>query len=223
MPSEFPGSPKLLKGALVVFAASVPIPTNLIVFQYNPDQMSRSFRAGAPAAESSDPQRRRSGDTRRVLPPVESFTVSVELDAADQLEAANAIAVANGIHPALAALELLLYPDSTIVLLNKALTAAGMSMISQPKAPVVLLVWGLPRVVPVRVTSVAITEQAFDPALNPIRAKVDLGLQALTEAELRDAGPPFDTLGLVNQIAKEVLSRTNVVSGALELEASISF
>lgn len=220
MASEFPGSPLHLKGALVVFGAPVPIPTNLIVFQYNPDEMSRSFRQDAPTGP--DAQSRQSGDTRRVLPPVESFTLSVELDAADQLESANPIALATGVHPALAALELLLYPASTIVILNKVLAAAGMSMISQPKVPVVLLVWGLPRVVPVRVTSVSITEQAYDQLLNPIRAKVELGLQALTEAELRDAGPPFDTLGLVNQIAKEVLSKTNVVSGSLEITASFS-
>ena len=47
--------------------------------------------------------------------------------------------------------------------------------------------------------------------------------QALTDAELREAGPPFDTLGLVNQIGKEVLSKMNIVSGTLELSAEISF
>ena len=169
------------------------------------------------------PQQRKSGDTGRVLPPVESFSMSVDLDAADQLETANPIAVATGIHPALAALELLLYPQSTIVILNKVLSTAGMSLISQPKVPLVLLVWGPLRVVPVRVTSVSIKEQAYDQLLNPIRAKVDLGMQALTEAELRRAGAPFDTLGLVNLIAKEVLSKTNIVSGVLEIESSISF
>jgi hypothetical protein len=221
MASEFPGNPKLLKGALVVFGAPVPVPTNLIVFQFNPDEMTRSFGQEGPQGAAA--QKRRSGDTARVLPPVESFSMSIELDAADQLEASNPIAVATGVHPALAALELLLYPQSTIVLLNKALSAAGMSLISQPKVPLVLLVWGPLRVVPVRVTSVSITEQAYDQFLNPIRAKVDLGLQGLTEAELRRAGVPFDTLGLVNLIAKEVLSKTNIVSGALEIEASISF
>src|SRR5215213_4276827 len=201
MASDSPRSPRNLRGALVVFGASVPIPTNLIVFQYNPDTMSRSFRAAAPPAD--DAQRNRSGDTAGTLPPVESYTLSVD--------------------PALAALELLLYPDSTAVILNKVLAAAGMSLITPPRVPVVLLVWGLPRVVPVRVTSVAVTEQAYDEKLNPIRAKVDLGLQALTEAELRQAGAPFDTLGVVNLIAKEVLSKTNVISGGLEIEASLSF
>jgi len=221
MASEFPGSPTLLKGALVVFGAPVPVPTNLIVFQYNPDETRRSFRQAPPTAEAAD--RRRSGGTRRVRPPVESFTITVELDAADQLDDSNPIAIATGVHPALAALELLLYPESTIVILNKALAAAGMSMIAQPKVPVVLLVWGLPRIVPVRVTSVSITEQAYDQLLNPIRARVELGLQALTQAELNEAGAPFDTLGLVNQIAKEVLSKTNIISGALEISAEISF
>ena len=221
MASEFPGSPMVLKGALVVFGAPVPVPTNLIVFQFNPDEMRRTFRQAATAGEDAD--RRRSGGTRRVRPPVESFTITVELDAADQLEDSNPIAVATGIHPALAALELLLYPQSTIVILNKALALAGMSLIAQPKVPVVLLVWGLPRIVPVLVTSVSIAEQAYDPLLNPIRARVELGLQALTEAELREAGAPFNTLGLVNQIGKEVLAKTNIVTGTLELGSEISF
>ena len=219
--SELPTSPLTLKGALVVFGAPIPVPTNLIVFQFNPDSMSRTYRQSTPTGE--DAERRRSGGTRRARPPVESFSISVELDAADQLETENPVTGLFGVHPALAALELLLFPDSTIVILNKVLSAAGMSMIAQPKTPVVLLVWGVTRIVPVRVTSVSVTEQAYDQALNPIRAKVDLGLQALTEAELREAGPPFDTLGLVNQIGKEVLAKLNVVSGALEVSAEISF
>jgi hypothetical protein len=221
MASELPTGPLVLKGALVVFGASVPIPTNLIVFQYNPDGMSRAYRATASTA--AEGEQARSGGTRRVRPPVETFTISVELDAADQLETSNPVTATFGVHPALAALELLLFPDSTVVILNKVLAAAGMSLIAQPKTPVVLLVWGVTRIVPVRVTSVSVTEQAYDQALNPIRAKVDLGLQALTEAELREAGPPFDTLGLVNQIAKEVLAKLNTVSGALEVTAEISF
>ncbi len=153
MASELPTGPLVLKGALVVFGASVPIPTNLIVFQYNPDGMSRAYRSSAPQGEQAE--RGRSGGTRRVRPPVETFTISVELDAADQLETSNPVAATLGVHPALAALELLLFPDSTTVILNKALAAAGMSMIAQPKTPVVLLVWGLSRIVPVRVTSVS--------------------------------------------------------------------
>jgi len=221
MASEFPGSPMVLKGALVVFGASVPVPTNLIVFQYNPDEMRRSFRQAAPAGEEAD--RRRSGGTRRVRPPVESFSITVELDAADQLEEANPIAVATGLHPTLAALELLLYPPSTEVILGKVLAAVGSARVTPAKAPLVLLVWGPLRVVPVRVESVSITEEAFDQLLNPIRAKVELGLRTLTEKELNAAGPPFDTLALVNLIAKEVLARTQAVAAVADVAGSASF
>jgi hypothetical protein len=222
MPSDFPRSPKLLKGALVVFETQIPVPTNLIVFQYNPDMMSRSFQQ---ISGSSDP-RQSAGDTQNVLlPPVESFQVSVELDAADQLEApgSNPLAVAVGLHPTLAALELLIYPPSTSLILNKALSLLGSSIISPAQVPLVLFVWGPARVVPVRVASVAITEQAFDPLLNPIRAQVTLGLRALSLIELQRAGPPFDTLGIVNLVAKEVLARSNVLNSVQQIGGSLSF
>jgi hypothetical protein len=218
--SEFPGSPKFLKGALVVFETIAPIPTNLIAFQYNPDSVSRTFQQQAGA--TSDP-RRNAGDTQNVLAPTESLRLTVELDAADQLEEANPIAVATGLHPTLAALELLLYPPSTEVILGKVLAAVGSARVTPAKAPLVLLVWGPLRVVPVRVESVSITEEAFDQLLNPIRAKVELGLRTLTEKELNAAGPPFDTLALVNLIAKEVLARTQAVAAVGDVAGSASF
>jgi hypothetical protein len=219
MPSEFSRSPKFLKGALVVFETAIPVPTNLIVFQYNPDTMTRSFRpvgGGDPGSGA--------GDTQHVpLPPVESFQMTVELDAADQLEASNPLARAVGLHPTLAALELLLYPPSTQLILNKALSLLGSSIVSPAETPIVLLVWGVPRVVPVRVMSVGITEQAFDQLLNPIRARVTLGLRVLTPVELLQAGPPFDTLALVNHIGKEVLARSNIANSVQQITTMLPF
>jgi hypothetical protein len=219
MASEFPGTPRLLKGALVVFETSAPIPTNLIVFQYNPDQLTRSFKQQTPPA----PDPKKAKNPQQALPPIESFTVSVDLDAADQLEQANPLAIATGLHPTLAALELLLYPPSTEIILGKALALFGSSKVTPAKLPLVLFFWGPLRVVPVRVTTVSITEQAFDQLLNPIRAKVDLGLSTLTQEELKTVGAPFDTLALVQLIAKEVLARTAAFSGVAEISASISF
>ncbi len=221
MPSEFPRSPRLLKGALVVFETAIPVPTNLIVFQYNPDTMTRSFQpvgggGGDPSAGA--------GDTQHVpLPPLESFQMKVELDAADQLEASNPLARGVGLHPTLAALELLLYPPSTQLLLNKALSLLGSSIISPAQSPMVLLVWGAPRVIPVRVVSVGITEMAYDQILNPTRAEVALGLRALTPVELLQAGPPFDTLAIVNHIAKEVLARLNIVNSVQQITTMLPF
>jgi hypothetical protein len=219
--SDFTGSPRLLKGALVVFEALKPVPTNLIAFQYNPDQVTRQFQQGrgggggqgSPAPEPC----RNAGDTQRVVPPTQHFRMQVELDATDQLESVNPLAVATGLHPTLAALELLLYPPSTEIILGKVLSKLGSARVSPASAPLVLLVWGPLRVVPVRVESIAITEEAFDQLLNPIRAKVDLGLRMLTDRELKIAGPPFAQLALVNQIAKEVLARTAPVTSVAQI------
>jgi len=40
------------------------------------------------------------------------------------------------------------------------------------------------RVVPVRVTEFSLTEEAFDPQLNPIRAKLSIGLRVLSVEDL---------------------------------------
>ncbi len=222
MASDFPRSPKLLKGALVVFETQLPIPTNLIVFQYNPDTMARGFQQ---TSGSGDP-RTSAGDTQNtMLPPIETFQLTVDLDAADQLETpgSNPLAVAVGLHPTLAALELLISPPSTSLILGKALALLGSSIISPASAPLVLFVWGPVRVVPVRVSSVSVTEEAFDTLLNPIRAKVTLGMRALTLIELQRAGPPFDALGIVNLVAKEVLARSNIFNSVQQIGGSLSF
>jgi len=220
MPSDFPRSPKLLKGALVVFETAAPVPTNLIVFQYNPDGMTRGFQQAS--GQSPQPG---AGDTLNALPPIETFQLSAALDAADQLEnpGQNPLAVAVGLHPTLAALELLLYPGSTLLILTQALSLAGSAVLTPARAPLVLLVWGPARVVPVRLASLSIEEQAFDQLLNPIRAQVTLGLRALTIPELRQAGPPFDTLAIVNHIAKEVLARANIFNSAQQIGESLPF
>ncbi len=219
MASDFPGSPRLLKGALVVFEAIVPVPTNIIAFQYNPDQVTRAFQQQQDRGRG-DPQQS-SGSSDRVLPPTETFRMSAEFDATDQLEATDPLAIATGLHPTLSALELLLYPPSMDIILGKVLSKLGSARISPAKVPLVLLVWGPLRVIPVRVESVAITEEAFDQLLNPIRAKVDLGLRSLTAKELKKAGPPFDTLALVNQIAREGLARTAGATSVVEIGGSL--
>jgi Contractile injection system tube protein len=208
--SSFPGSPRLLKGALAIFETVAPLPTNLIAFQYNPDSVSRTFEAQT-GYDGGDP-RRIAGDTQNALSPTERIRMSVELDAADQLEQAADVAVSTGLHPTLSALELLMYPGSTQVLLGKVLSAIGSAYVAPARVPTVLLVWGPLRVVPIRVESIAITEEAFDQKLNPIRAKVDLEVRTLTSKELKAAGAVFEVLDIVNLIAKEGLARLN--SGA---------
>jgi hypothetical protein len=216
--SEFPGSPRHLKGALVVFETAVPVPTNVIAFQYNPEKVSRSFQQQHELSPLD--ARYNSGDTRFVLPPVETIALSVELDAADQLERGDTVATTIGLHATLATLELLMYPSSIDLIADKALALAGIGFVKPGSTPIVLLVWGPLRVVPVRVESLSITEEAFDQLLNPIRAIVELGLRTLTERELSDAGPPFDALSFVNLIAKEVLAHAAPAASLAEVTAS---
>jgi hypothetical protein len=193
---------------MVVFSSQKPgPPPTVIAFQYNPEQLSRSLaHRAAPDPGSVGGARE---DSFRVLgPPMETINLSIVLNAADQLEQPqqNPGVATNGLHPALAALELLLYPPSTQVLLNRSLAQAGSAQICPADLPLTLLVWGKSRAVPVRLTSFSIAEEAFDPKLNPIQAKVDLGMRVLTYMELKE-----DTIGfgayIAYQAQKEVLAR----------------
>ncbi len=201
----------LLKGALVMFQSPIPVPSNLVIFQYNPETMTRKISQPAGGAQAggggSASPCGTAGDTRNTMQlPTESFQLAVELDAADQMEANDTVTNVLGLHPALAALEMILYPPPVEVLLNKALVAFGSGFVTPAQVPIVLFVWGAPRVVPVIVNSVSITESAYDQLLNPIQAKVDLEMRSMTDIELQNAGVLFETLGYINLVAKQVLA-----------------
>jgi hypothetical protein len=208
MASDFPRSPRLLKGALVVFASQSPGPPDrVIVFQYNPEQVSRSLTQRAAPRDPGNVGAAREDVLRVQGPPVETITLAIELDATDQLEEPekNAVTVQNGLHPALATLEMLLYPSTDSALRIIALAQQGQVQVCPADTPLVLLVWGKSRVVPVLLTSFSVTEQAFDPQLNPIQATVGLGMRVLTYMELKQG-----TLGymafLAYQLQKEILA-----------------
>jgi hypothetical protein len=205
--TTFPGSPRLVKGAIVGLDPAKPL-ASVIVFQYNPDTLTRRLDARATGgADGSD----KSEAFRLTGPPKETITLSVEVDAADQLEQANPIAVTMGVYPALSALELLLYPKSAKVVADAVLAQLGTIEIIPPEAPLTLFVWGPQRVLPVRLTSFSITEEAYDTALNPIRAKVDLSLYVLSYADLKLNHPGY-TLFLSHQMAKEVMATANLAN-----------
>jgi hypothetical protein len=233
---DFPGRPLLLKGALVVFETPIPVPTNIIVFQYNPETMTRKLSQPAGGAQaggggSANPCST-AGDTRNnLLLPSESYQLAVELDAADQMEVDDPVTNLVGLHPALAALELLLYPRPQDVLVAKALSLFGSAFVSSPSVPIVLFVWGAPRVVPVIVNSVTITESAYDQLLNPIQAKVDLDMRSMTQIELQNAGILFEGLAFINLVAKEVLAHLQIggavaraeINAAKKIKANLPF
>jgi hypothetical protein len=174
-------SPRLLKGGLVQLDPSSGTVVRAIGLQYNPDALSRSLQVQA-AGESGD----RSQALRLKGAGIESIRVEAEIDATDQLAEpdSNRDAVNLGIQPQLAALEALVHPRADDLQANDALSASGVLEVLPLEAPLTLFVWSKQRIVPVRVTDLSITEEAFDAALNPIRAKVNLGLRVLSVDDL---------------------------------------
>jgi hypothetical protein len=188
-----------MKGAIVGIDPINPV-ASVIVFQYNPDAITRTLTVRAMAGGEED-----QGTLRLSGPPEESIKLSIEVDATDQLERGDPVAQASGVYPALAALEMLITPKSAVVIANEVLIRVGVIEVIPMEAPTTLLVWGAKRIVPVRITELSITEEAFDADLNPIRAKVDLGVKVLTYTELGLLSPG-GALYMTHQIAKEVMA-----------------
>jgi hypothetical protein len=153
----------------------------VIALQYNPDSLTRSLQVQA-VGETGD----RSQALRLKGAAVETIRLEAEIDATEFLDdpASNPNAVALGIHPQLAALEDLVHPAADDLQANDALAGAGVLEVLPLEAPLTLFVWSKQRVVPVRVTDVSVTEEAFDAGLNPIRAKVTLSLRVLSVDDL---------------------------------------
>jgi hypothetical protein len=203
--TTFPGSPRVLKGGLVLLDPDTfnVLPNGIIVLQYNPDTLSRTLKIQG-ADEGGD----RSEALRLKGPPVETFKLDAEIDATDQLEFPdqNPNTVQNGIFPQLTALETIIYPASATLQNNFNLAQTGTLEIMPMQAPLTLFVWSANRIVPMRLTDFSITEEAFDPALNPIRAKVSLGMRVLSTDDLNftDKG---GSLYMVYQQQKETLAK----------------
>lgn len=210
MPSS-PLRPNLQKGALAVYPTHTPgsQPSTVIVFQFNPEAMKRTLaHRAAPAPTGGGSTGAAKEDVLRVAgPPLETINITVDMHASDQLEDpdANASVAEHGLHPALATLELLMYPPTLVATGIEQQAASGQVQVSPADLPLVLLIWGKSRVVPVKLTSFAISEDAFDTRLNPISAKVELGMQVLTYMEFSDSSIGRDAF-IAYQKAKESLA-----------------
>jgi hypothetical protein len=178
--TTFPNSPRLLKGGIVLIDPGTAVVLRVIILQYNPDTLSRTLQVQGVGAEGGD----RSEALRLKGPAVETIKLDAEIDATDQLGDADPVVVQLGIHPQLAALETIVYPASGQLLANNALAQSGTLEIAPMQSPLILFVWSKNRILPVRLTDFSVTEEAFDTALNPIRAKVSLGMRVLSVDDL---------------------------------------
>lgn len=180
--TAFPLAPRVLKGGIVLVDPLRGDVQRIIVLQYNPETITRTFQIAGGSGERSD----RSEALRLTGPPAETLKIDAQIDATDQLEFPdqNRTAVEVGIQPYLAALETMIYPRASQLRANDALARIGTIEIAAAESPLTLFVWSRSRVVAVRLTELSITEEAFDPALNPIRAKVGIGMRVLTVNDL---------------------------------------
>jgi hypothetical protein len=206
--SSFPGTPRTVPGAIVA-VDPVSALSRVAAFQYNPEKVTRTLRPRAPAGGST------ASDQDRVFgAPSQSISMKVELDATDVQETGGAATSPGGVAASLAVLEMLLYPSVVRVIANTVLLAVGTIEVLPPRQPLTVLAWGPGLVVPVKLTSVVVTEEAFDSAtLMPLRASVDLQLDVLTYDDLGPTDPAY-SLFLAHQVVKEALATT---AGALGL------
>ena len=180
--SSFPGSPRIIKAGLVLVDADSARVLRIISLQYNADSLTRSLQPQTAGGQADD----RIEPVRFKGPAVETFKLEADIDATDQLEfpEQNPNAGQYGIQPQLALLESLVYPTASQLASVDAQASSGTLEIAPMLAPLVLFVWGKNRIVPVKVSDFSITEEAFDAALNPIRAKLSLGLRVMSSDDL---------------------------------------
>jgi hypothetical protein len=194
-------SPLLIKGAILVLEPNTGIPLSTIHLQYNPENIRRSLQ---PQSVGDQPDR--TEVLRLKGPPIETIHCDVEIDATDQLAAQDPTTINFGIAPQLSTLELLVYPSSSVLIANEVLSLIGTIEILPMSSNLTVFAWGSHRVSPVRLTSIEITEDAFDPQLNPIRAKVSLSMRVLN---VNDVGflTPAGALYMAYQISKEAMAQ----------------
>lgn len=199
----FSRAPRLAKAGLVQIDPESGAIGRIISLQYNAETLTRKL-----AVQAVDDDGDRSRALRIKGPPVETFTLDAALDATDQLEFPdrNPAATQAGLFPQIAAMEALVYPTSDQLRAQDAMASAGTLEIAPMETPLALFIWSRNRIVPVRITDLAITEEAFDPNLNPIRARLSLSLRALSVDDLgfahRGGG-----LFMAYLAAKEALAR----------------
>ncbi len=186
---DFVLRPDVLRGAFIEYGLSLP--PLLFAFQFNPETLTRSRTAsytpagaegsGAGCREGNEAQQR--SCLAQVQVSEESISLTLQLDATDDLNDGAGVTSQFGIGPQLSVLELMIYPKTDQLFgfpIGNLLGGTDQFGAAQAKAvPILLFVWGRKRVLPVVMTSLQITEQEYFPDLNPKRAQAAVQLKVL--------------------------------------------
>jgi hypothetical protein len=193
MSDGLPNKPKTLRGAFVEFGLSLP--PLVVVFQFNPLQLTRSRSLSYTTPNESSARTLREFHNQvsslpdlqkeqRVTVQEETMNFDIRLDATDKLNERHRITEQFGVAPQLATLELMLHPKGESLLGGLVddllgLNQKGFSFTKKPNPPMILFIWGRKRVLPVNMNSMNITETEFSSDLNPIRATVAVNLTVI--------------------------------------------
>jgi hypothetical protein len=199
MPGGLRNQPKVFRGAFVEYGLTIP--PLVVVFQFNPLQLSRSRRQEF--SMTADARGNEDGrglslrdfhqgfkdlldlrDAQHVITHPESLDFEIRLDATDKLNEGDRVTEQFGIAPQLAALELMAQPKNESVFggLVEQLLPRGFSFTCTEKPPMILFIWGRKRVLPVNINNLTITETEFHTNLEPIRATVAVSLTVIEGA-----------------------------------------
>lgn len=175
-----PSTSKVLRGAFVAFYPKSSQPRT-IVFQINPESIKRNLLPPQPKKKFSELK----GVRERI-----SFVLSVDENMGDDYFVKNEEGVSYGVLPFLSAIELLVYPadvstsSGSMGFISRIFRSINIFRNNRSNAlPFVSLLFGAQRIIPVRIQSIKIMEQAFDSKLQPIRASVKIEMEVLTEPE----------------------------------------
>jgi hypothetical protein len=147
-------NPEIVRGGFVHYDSNAQM-GRVVAFQFSPETLERT------AIPADFVDRRK-----------EVIKFTLEFDATDALERGDPTTAQFGIHPSLAALEMLFQ------------TSASAPVGTVAAKPFTLFVWGSQRIIPVKFTQLEIHETMFDSQLNPLRATINVLLEVLSDADL---------------------------------------
>jgi hypothetical protein len=226
-------APKVARAALVQLVQDiVGIVPNIVVFQYNPERLTHALTPWNPF-ETDQTQRGAQAPTVQPFNPRETFSLAIELDAADDLEDGNPVTSVAGIADRLAALKKLTLPSKGLLgdLIASATALVGASSTSaqaqRPTVPIVLFVWGPGRILPVRITSFSVEETLFSPTLYPLQAKATLSLEVLTPDVFKCQRDPTADLAVaaynLTKTQEDALAIANIAQASRSILSLLPF
>ncbi|HWL79639.1 MAG TPA: hypothetical protein VNR89_01680 [Roseomonas sp.] len=197
------------KGLLFEYGFSVP--PLALVFQFNPQQISRSrtvtIKTGNAPGSRGGYDFMTPLDTPRVAQGVElqaeSFSIDILLDATDKMNAGDPIAARFGVQPQIDTLRSMVEPKAQgpagLQILASLDVGGARAFQRQETASVLVFGWGQ-QVLPVFLTGVAQKEVMHLPNLLPFRAEMNLTMQVI------ESQNPFFTADKLRQTAMSALN-----------------